>query len=61
MDMSYSTIHIFGIQRRLFREKKLEYMVTSAERMQNYPIYSLDIEMGSAIFFVDGDEDSSHF
>ena len=32
MDMSHATIPVFGIQRRLFREQKLEYMVTSVER-----------------------------
>ena len=36
-------------------------MGTSVERMQNHPIYSLNIEMGSAIFFTDGDEDGSNF
>ena len=42
MDMSYSTIPIFGVQRRLFREQKLAYMVISAKRPHNHPIYSLD-------------------
>ena len=36
-------------------------MVTSVERSQNHLIDSLDTEMGSAILFTDGDEDSSHF
>ena len=61
MDMSYSTIQIFGIQRRHFRDKKLAYMVTSVERMKNHPINVLDIEMGATIFFTDEDEDGSHF
>ena len=36
-------------------------MVTSAERLKNHPIYSLEIEMGFTIFFMDGDEDGSCF
>ena len=36
-------------------------MVTSVERMKNHPIYSLDIEMGSDVFFRDRDEDGFHF
>ena len=56
MDMSYATIPVFGIQRRIFREQKLACMVTSTERPQNHPIYLLDMEMGSAIFFTKGDE-----
>ena len=51
MDMSYATILIFGIQRRIFREKKLPYMVANDESTQ----------MGSAIFFTDGYVDGSHF
>ena len=58
MDMSYSTITVFGVQRGIFREKKLAYMVTSAERPNNHPIYALDTEMGSSIFFTKGDIDS---
>ena len=42
MDMLYATILIFGIQRRIFREKKLSYMVTNDESTQNHPIYSLE-------------------
>ena len=52
MDMSYATIPIFGVQRRLFREKKIAYMVTSDERLNNHPIYALDTEMGSTILFI---------
>ena len=56
MDMSYATIPVFGVQRRLFREKKLAYMVTSAKRPNNHPIYSLDTKMGSTIFFIEGEK-----
>ena len=51
MDMSYATILIFGVHRRLYREKNLAYMVSSVARSNNHPIYSLDTEIGSPIFF----------
>ena len=51
MDMSYATIPVFGEQRRLYREKKMAYMVSNAEQPNNHPIYSLDTELGSAILF----------
>ena len=51
MDMSYSTIPVFDEQRKLYREQKMAYMVSSAERPNNHPIYSLDTELGSAILF----------
>ena len=60
MDMSYATFPVFGVHRRLFREKKLSYMVTSAKRPNNHPIYSVDTEMGSTIFFTEGGKDSSN-
>ena len=56
MDMSYATIPIFRIQRRIFREKKLAYMVNNAKRPQNHPIYLLDTDIGFAIFFTNEDE-----
>ena len=45
----------------IFREKNLEFMVTSVERSQNHLIDSVDTEMGSTILFTDGDQDSCHF
>ena len=57
MDMLYATIPIFGKQRILYREQKMAYMVSNAERPNNHPIYSLDIDMGSAIFFNEGKEE----
>ena len=58
MDMSYATILVFGVQRRLFREKMLAHMVTSAERKKNHRIYALDTDMGSTIFFTEGDTEN---
>ena len=31
MDMSYATIHVFGKQRRLYKEHKMAYMVSNVE------------------------------
>ena len=58
MDMSYATIHVFGVHRQIFREPKLAYMVTSTERPHNHPIYSLDTVMGYVIFFTEGGQDN---
>ena len=59
MDMSYATIHVFGEQRRLYRENKLAYMISSPEYPENHPIYLVDIDLGSAIFCNDVADD--HF
>ena len=39
MDMSYSTISVFGEQRRLYRESRLAYMVSSKDKPNNHQIY----------------------
>ena len=51
MDFSYATIPIFNQQRRLWRENRLKYMVSSKECPENHPIYVVDTDMGSSIFF----------
>ena len=50
MDMSYATIPIFSEQIRLYRERTLAYMISSPKCPQNHPIYSIDTNLGSAIF-----------
>ena len=50
MDMSYATIHVFGEQRRLYRENRLAYMISSPKYPENHPIYSVETDLGSAIF-----------
>ena len=59
MYMSYATIPIFGEQRRLYRENRLAYMISSPEYLENHPIYSVDTNLGSAIFCNDTADD--HF
>ena len=53
MDMSYATIPIFGQERRLYRELLLKYMLSRKSQPNNHPIYSVDIEVGSSIFYND--------
>ena len=53
MDMSYADIPIFGQERRLYRAVFLKYMVNNESQPSNHPIYSVETEMGSSIFFSD--------
>lgn len=38
MDMTYAKIPVFGQPRRLYRENLTKYMVSSQERLENYPL-----------------------
>ena len=42
MDFSYATIPVFNQQRRLWRENRLKYMISSKEFPKNHPIYAID-------------------
>lgn len=53
MDLSYATIPIFGEQRRLYRENHLAYMVRNKDNLENHPIYPIDTDMGSTMFYND--------
>jgi len=53
MDMSYTTILIFGQDRRLYKECFLKYMFNNKSESSNHPIYSVETEWGSSIFFND--------
>jgi hypothetical protein len=53
MDMYYATIHVFGQERRLYREVLLKYMVSRKTQPNNHPIYFVDTEIGSSIFYND--------
>ena len=50
MDIDYATIPLFGDQRKLYREKRLSYVVSSQDKSKNHPIYGVDIDIGSFIF-----------
>jgi ribonuclease HI len=53
MDMSYATILVFGQDKRLYREVLLKYMVNNKSQPSNHPIYLVETELGSSIFFND--------
>jgi len=53
MDMSYATILVFGQEMRLHREVLLKYMVSRKSKPNNHPIYFVDTEIGSSIFYND--------
>jgi hypothetical protein len=53
MDMSYATITVFCRERRLYKEVLLKYMVSSKRKRNNNPIYSIDTEVSSLIFYND--------
>ena len=51
MDLSYATIPVFGMLRRLYRANRLAYTINNRENPENHPIYSVDIDMGSSMLF----------
>ena len=54
MDLSYATIPIFGGEfRRLYREAQLAYIISDIDHSVNHPIYAVDVDLGSSIFYID--------
>ena len=53
LDLSYATISVFGKPKRLYRETLMKYVVSSEEKPQNFPIYSIHSDMDSFILFND--------
>jgi ribonuclease HI len=54
MDLSYATILVFGgVNRRLYRESQLAYVISDEQNPSNHPIYSVDTGMGSCILQID--------
>lgn len=51
MDMTYSIIPVFCQSRRLYRETLMKYMVSSEERPENYPLYSVHTDLDSLILY----------
>ena len=50
MDGSYATIPIFGQLRRLYRESQMKFLVSSPEKPENSPLYSVHTNLDSFIF-----------
>ena len=59
MDLTYATIPVFGKQRRLYRETIMAYVVSIKDKPQNFPIYSCDTGLESAILFNESAEEES--
>jgi hypothetical protein len=54
MDLSYATIPVFGgVNRSLYRESQLAYVISDEKNPSNNPIYSVDTGMGSCILQID--------
>ena len=53
MDMPYAIIPLFGEHNKFYRENRLAYVVSSQERPENHPIYEVDTDLGSSIFYND--------
>jgi len=51
--MYYATLLVFGQERRLYMEVLLKYMVRCKWKPNNHPIYYVDIDVGSSIFYND--------
>ena len=51
LDMSYTTILVFGQPKRLYRKTLIKYVVSSQEKPQNFPIYSVHSDMDSFIIY----------
>ena len=55
--MSFENIPLFGDHRILYREKRLAYVVSTKDKPKNHPIYVVDVDLGSSIFFHDSHVD----
>jgi len=50
MDMTYATIPVFGQHRRLYKETLMKYMVSSQDKPNNFPLYSLHSNMSFILY-----------
>lgn len=51
LDMSYATILVFGHPKKLYRETLMKYVVSTHERPQKFPIYSMNYDIDSFILY----------
>ena len=51
MDGAYAIIPVFIQLRRLYREAQMKFLVSSPERPENSPLYSVHIDLDSFIFY----------
>lgn len=52
-DFSYATIPVFGQLRKLYREKKMKYMITSKVKPVNHPINAIHKDLESFVLYSD--------
>ena len=53
LHFSYTTIPVFGQMRKLYREQKMKYMITSKEKPINHPINYVHTYLESFVLFSD--------
>lgn len=53
LDFSYATIPMFGQMRKLYREKKMKYMITSKEKPLNHPINYVHTDLEYFVLYSD--------
>ena len=57
LDFSYAIIPVFGQMRKLYREQKMKYMITSKEKPVNHPINYVHTDLGSFVLYSDSFND----
>ena len=53
LDFSYATIPVFGQMRKLYREQKMKYMITSKDKPINHPINYVHTDLESFVLCLD--------
>jgi len=53
LDFSYATIPVFGQLRKLYREKRMKYIITSKEMPLNHPINYVHTNLESFVLYAD--------
>ena len=54
LDFSYATIPVFGQLRKLYREKKMKYIITSKDKPINHPINVVHTDLESFVLYSNG-------
>jgi len=57
LDFSYATILVFWQMRKLYREQKMKYMITSKEKPINHPINYVHTDLESFVLYADSFND----
>ena len=57
LNFSYATIPVFGQMRKLYREQKMKYMITTKEKPVNHPINYVHTDLESFVLFADSFND----